>query len=132
MTAKSDVVETRTARIYMREDGIACICVAGGPEQTRADVENSMSHVARLSKGTPCPLLMDIRESNGIDREGRHYSASDGVGRHITGMAILIKSSFSRVMGNFWLRTTNPLFPTQLFTSEQKAVDWLKQHDEAK
>ncbi len=125
MTEKSEVIETRTAYIWMREDGVVCINVIAGFEQTRADVENSMSHVAKLSEGRPCPLLMDIRESKGIDREGRHYSASEAVGKHITGMALLIQSPFSRVMGNLWLRTTHPSFPTQLFTSEQKAVEWL-------
>ena len=126
MIKHSEVIETRTARIWLQQDGIVCIKVIANSEQTRADVENSMLIVAKIGEGKKLPLLMDITESKGIDREGRHYSASDGVGKHITGMAVLINSSFSRVMGNFWLRTTKPVFPTQLFTSEQKAIEWLK------
>lgn len=121
-----NVIETHTARIWITDGGILRILVVAGSEQTQADVEESMSHVAELRKAKKLPLLMDIRESNGIDREGRQYSASDGVGQHITGMAVLMNSVFSRVMGNFWIRTTQPLFPTQLFTSEEKAIEWLK------
>lgn len=126
MTVVSEAVETRTARIFIRSDGIISITVLAGSEQTRPDIEESMSQVSRLSNGKKMPLLMDIRESKGIDREGRQYSASVGVGKHITAMAVLMNSTFSRIMGNFWLRTTKPLFPTRLFTSEEDAVAWLR------
>ena len=129
MAEDFEVIETATAHIRMRHDGIMCVTIVSGSEQTSTDVAENIAHVATLNKGKKCPILIDITESKGIDREGRHYAASDEVSKHITGMAVLIKSPFSRVMGNLWLKTTQPSFPTQLFMSKQKAFEWLLTND---
>jgi hypothetical protein len=39
--------------------------------------------------------------------------------------AILIDSSVSRVVGNFFLGINKPAVPTKLFTNEKEAVKWL-------
>lgn len=130
MNEMSDIVETQTARIWMRPDGIAHASIIKGAEQKCGDIQENIAHVSELSRGKKVPLLMDIRESKGVDREGSRYAASEEVGKHITGMAVLVMSPFSRVMGNLWLRTTKPHFPTRLFTSEEDAIEWLKSSEE--
>ena len=41
-------------------------------------------------------------------------------------VAVLVDSSVSRVLGNVFLGFNKPAYPTQLFTSEDEAVAWLK------
>jgi hypothetical protein len=44
-------------------------------------------------------------------------------------LALLVESSFlGRMIGNVYLRVARPGIPTQLFTDESRALEWLSDH----
>lgn len=41
-------------------------------------------------------------------------------------MALLVGSSFGRMIGNLYMAVSPPRFPTRLFTDEDEATAWLR------
>ncbi len=125
MSDQVEPIKTRTARIWLGEDGIIRNIIMPGAEQTLADIQENIGSYASFGKES-YPILADLRTMKSITREGRQYAASEEAGHHITAVAMLIKSPLSKMIGNFWMRTSQPRYPTRLFTSEKEALKWLK------
>jgi len=91
------------------------------------DAEEHLISSYTLLEGIQAPPdLVDIRELKGITKEIREYFGNNPlIKKHTVRSAILTSSGISKIVGNIYLRFSKPDFPTKLFTSEEKAVDWL-------
>jgi hypothetical protein len=119
-------ITTRTAKIWLREDGIVQGVSLPKSYQTLEDAQVNAATLARAGRGEPRPWLIDIRLGQGVDRQARVYYSSEAVARLTQAVALLIGSPVSRVVANFFIGLNKLLVPTKLFTSEDKAVVWLK------
>jgi hypothetical protein len=124
-------VLTRTARVWLRDDGLiqAVVFPNRQPHGLEAAKEN-MAAIAGFAADKKRPVLIDMRAIVGINREARAYYADGGGRRVATAAALLIGSPVSRVIANFLISLNRPPIPIQLFTSEAEAVAWLKQFSE--
>lgn len=58
--------------------------------------------------------------------EGRNkYAESNYIQTYRIADAFLVKSLPLRIVANFFIKITRPKTPTQLFTDEQEAINWL-------
>ena len=62
-----------------------------------------------------------------IDKASREYLASAEATRGLLATAIIVQSSFSSFLGNFFLLVNSTNMPVRIFTSEEKAKKWLRQ-----
>ncbi|MCH2046424.1 MAG: hypothetical protein MK212_20080 [Saprospiraceae bacterium] len=71
-------------------------------------------------------FLADIRTTKRISKEVRDYL---GANQEIIALtkagALLVGSNVSRVVANLFFKFNQPAFPTQLFTNEEAAIEWL-------
>lgn len=120
----TEPITTRTARIWLRADGIiqTVVKVPDGRESV-ADAQANIAAVTTLSPDKRRPMLVDMRAVQGIEREVRDYYSSVEVS---TARALLVASPVGQVIANFFISLSKPRVPTQLFTSEADAVKWLK------
>ena len=121
-------ITTRTAKIWLRADGIVQGVSLPKSYQTLEDAQVNAAALARVCLGEPRPWLIDIRLGQGVDRQARVYYSSEAVVRftRAVAVALLIGSPVSRVVANFFISLNKMLIPTRLFTSEDQAVAWLK------
>src|SRR5262249_1732669 len=113
---------TRTAKIWLREDGLIQVVSLPGITAHLEDAKENVEAIARLAVGRRRPVLVDIRASRGLDRETRaYYSSAEGV-KSDNALALLVGSPVTRVMANFFISIHQPSVPTKLFTSEAEAV----------
>lgn len=91
-----------------------------------ADAQENSKAVLKISQGKTLGLLVDLREIRSISKEARDHFAMHNRQPGVSAIAMLIKSPLSRVVGNFFLGINMPSVPTNLFTSEEKAIAWLK------
>ena len=119
----SEVITTRAAKIWLRDDGVIHQVSLPGIKVQLADAKENVAAITQLAAEKRRPVLMDIRASLGIEREARAYYSSL---RSITARALLVESPVTRVMASFFIGFNKPLAPTKLFTSEEEAVAWLK------
>ncbi len=124
----TEPLTTRTAKIWLRADGIVQGVTLPKSYQTLEDAQVNAAALAQAGQGEPRPWLIDIRLGQGVDRQARVYYSSEAVVRftRAVAVALLIGSPVSRVVANFFIGLNKMLIPTRLFTSEDDAVVWLK------
>ena len=79
-----------------------------------------------LANGNSYPYLLDARKLRSINKEARDYFASEESEKCMVAGAILVDSSITTIIGNFFLKINKPSIPTRIFTDKEKALDWLR------
>ena len=122
---EKEVIETRVAKIRLDKNNILHIIMKDQANIELEDVKEIIKAHFKLSKAKKDQVLTDARNVKAITREARIYSAEES-SKLTSANAVLVNSSLSRVMGTLYIRINKPLYPTRLFTSEKKAIEWLK------
>ena len=125
MTATDETV-TRTVRIWIGDDGIVRMVDLPGAEEVLEDAVENLATIRNVSENKKPPIMIDIRELKSITREARKYYASEETAKFGKAIGLVIGSPMTRVIGNFFIQLNRPALPLKLFTSEDKALDWLK------
>jgi len=78
-------------------------------------------------EGNKVPLLIDIRPVRKVARNARALLGSNEVSDRwcVSGLALVIKSPISKMIGNATLSWQRPKHPTKLFTDVERAKEWL-------
>jgi len=122
----SEPVLTRTAKVWLRADGLIQAVSLPGTHEGLVDAQANMAAIAGFALDQKRPVLIDMRQMTRIEREARTYYATGGGRLVVTAVALLIGSPVSRVIANFSLALNPPPVPMRLFSSEAEAVTWLK------
>jgi hypothetical protein len=72
------------------------------------------------------PVYCDIRGMKSADKDARNYLAKEG-SSYTKGVAVMVDSPMSKIIGNIYLGLNKPTTPTRLFTDKNEAVEFLKQ-----
>jgi len=122
----SEAITTRTAKVWLRDDGIVQIAPFPNAYDMLEDAQANVAAGFKAGREQRHPLLVDIRPIKGIDREARAYYSGGSTAQMISAMALLVESPLSRILANFFIGLNKMPVPTRLFTSEAEAVAWLK------
>jgi hypothetical protein len=124
-----EVIETRTARIYLGDDGIVRIdIVLPDARITVTDSQEYSEALARVCQGKRRPILVDMRNVRSSDRASRDFANNDQGPLIISAFALLGNSLVTMMIGNLFVKLTRPPFPTRLFQNEVEVLQWLKQY----
>jgi hypothetical protein len=121
--------ETQTARINLSEGGVLIVRIRPGTHQSLEDAKMNLAMALSETGGRRRPLLIDIRNAQPLDADVRHHYSGQALVDGFSALAMLVEASpLGRIMGNVYLRVARPGIPTQLFSDEARAVEWLIQH----
>ncbi len=121
--------DTKTARIGLSESGLVIVRIRNGAYQSLADAKENLAVALSETAGRRRPLLIDIRGAQPLDADVRHHYSGQTLVEGFTALVLLIDASaLGRMMGNVYLRIARPGIPTQLFTDEARATEWLINH----
>ena len=70
-------------------------------------------------------VLADIRKNPNPDKDARDFAKNDQMNKATQALALIIGNKLSRLLGNFFLGFHKGKYPTKLFTSPEKAKEWL-------
>jgi hypothetical protein len=118
---------TKISELRYGNDGIGRAVFLPDKIITLKDLKEHFSVCAEASEGKCVPVLADIRKINHMDREARAYLTGSEVASLTKAAAVLVKLPVNTIFGNIFLEINKPSFPVRLFTSESKALEWLKQ-----
>lgn len=80
-----------------------------------------------LANNTDYPFMGFLDGLSSASKEARDFfSHGDGI-RHMKKLALLTNSPINKMVGNFFLAINKPAVPTRLFTSNEDALNWLKE-----
>ena len=120
------VIETRTSKTFLREDGIIQSELLPNVEIDLEEAKESVKAGYSVSNGEKRPVLVIFGTVKSLTREARQYFGGQETTEHTSAIALVIGSVASRVIGNFMIGLNKTPYPTRLFTSEDEAVVWLK------
>jgi hypothetical protein len=118
--------DTETARIALDDSGVVVVRIRNGAQQSLAEARENLAVAIDQTKGQRRPVLIDIRHAQALDAEARHHYSGQILSDHFSALGLLVEASpLGRMIGNVYLRIARPGVPTQLFTGETEALEWL-------
>jgi hypothetical protein len=127
MQIPNSATELKGYFTWMGGDGIARTCVKPHIDITLEHALENSKFVNSLFVDRKFPLLIDARGIKSMSYEARHHFSVRGRETNTCAFGIVIGSTISRVLGNFYLGINKPTVPTKLFENDVTAADWLKQ-----
>ena len=120
------MTETNTARIELRDKELLIVRIKDGAYQSLSDARENLATAIAEGQHRRRPLLVDIRRAQPLEAEVRHFYSGQVLVDGFSALALLVDASpFGRMMGNVYLRIARPGIPTQLFSDEARAIEWL-------
>jgi hypothetical protein len=86
------------------------------------------SEVTRFFGETELGVVHSAGSLTTIEPEVREYLASNSRYAHKIAEAFVVKNLGQRILANFYLRISRPSCPTEVFTTEEEAVKWVKMY----
>ena len=121
-----NIIETRVARTFLRQDAILQVDTFPSSEFKLSDAVECIKAQAVLANGIRRPLLVNLGKIKSIDRESRAYLGGVEAEKNVNSTALITSSPVGRIIGNFMMGLNKTLYPTRLFTEEQEALEWLR------
>ncbi|SDE61242.1 DUF7793 family protein [Cellulophaga baltica] len=78
-----------------------------------------------LQEGQSLPILCDVRGIKEINKAARSYLALEG-STLIKALAVIVDPPVSKIMWDFYIRTSNPPIPNKSCESMDEALTFLK------
>jgi hypothetical protein len=119
-------VQTRTSKIWIGADGIMYISAIPESDVVIDDAVENVAVSIKMAKGKKYPALVNMKKVRSITRDAREYFAGEEARKPVINLAMLVGSPLSEMMGNLFMKLSKPQFSTKMFTSEEKAIEWLK------
>jgi len=113
--------------VSLREDGIVLVDIKANQEIDVKDVKDVVGALEQIGNGKKYPLLIITGEYTLPTAEARAYIATAESDPYASAEAYVVKSLSQKLVGNVYLSFNKPARPTHIFTSEEKAIEWLKQ-----
>ena len=124
----NNAIEISTFFTWMGNDGICRTITKDNAEINLDNAAENTKTVTSFYSNKKFPLFIDSRSIKSITRDARKHFSTNNRDTKINAMAIMVKSSLSRVIGNFFMGLNKPQVPARLFDDETVAINWLKQY----
>jgi hypothetical protein len=118
---------TESQKISIEDSGVIVCVNLNIKRHTLAHAKQNLEAIRSLAGGVKRPVLIDIRETLSIDADARKYYSSVDYAEVQSAAALIIGSSLTRMIANFFMGLNKPLFPTKMFTDEAQAYKWLEE-----
>jgi hypothetical protein len=107
------------------DDGIIRVRIQKKVNITVEDLRLMYRTMEHLASGSEKLIFVDASEEFTVDKEVFDYARSQSGGR--IGTAILISNPISRSLINTYITVMKPESRFKIFTSEEKAIEWLRE-----
>ena len=112
--------------VALRSDGLAWVKIRNDDEVDVEQVKQIVGALRELGEGKKFPMLVTSSKHTVPTAEARAYVASAGSNPYASAEAYVLQSFSQKLVGNVYMKLNKPVRPTWMFTSETKAVEWLK------
>jgi hypothetical protein len=120
-------IEYPHSTIILRDDGILELHAAKDHTYTIDDVKENVDAFGRLTSKRKAPVLIIGGSFSTLEAETRKFMASEESLKYSAAEAFYLTSLPQKILINFYIKFDKPLVPTRIFTSMDKANEWLKE-----
>lgn len=124
--SRESVVATRTAEIWLGDDGFVHVKPFARTQQDLPDAVDNMAAIVRASAGQRRHLVIHWQEASSLTPACRSYYMSPEVLEKHMAVAVVTSSMLGRILGNLMMGMTNRV-RVRLFDDEKPAGEWLNE-----
>ncbi len=111
-------------KVWLGDDGILRIQYPPDSHMTLEAMHYIYDQHVRITTEKR-PVLVYAESVASAEYEAQQFASSLQVVELTACVAIIVKSVFTRAMGELFMRFHKPPYPTRIFNDEEKAVEWL-------
>ena len=119
-------ITTSIAEMVVDEDGIVRLKIKDNAYITIDHIKENHTAFKQLLGDNQILLLIDSIVKYKFTKQARIYTASKHIEINRVATAFLVDSFAGRIIVNFYIWFNRPSVTTRIFTSEEKALNWLK------
>jgi hypothetical protein len=120
-------IATSVCRFRLDLEGLVLATMVEGARFEPEDARAAVAATWRIAGERRRPVLVDSRGVRHQSREARAYFAGPEAAKRVSAVAVVVGSPVSRMIGSFFLRTSDHRIPTRLFDDEAPAREWLRE-----
>lgn len=124
-TKPTTAIELGYATVSLRKDGIINTDIKIKDAVTLSQAKELLEAYLKVGDHKKLPHLFTVSKFVIMEKEVMEF-ISNTANKYGKADAFVIHSLPQRIIGNFYLQFHKPSVPTKLFTSQAKAVIWLK------
>ncbi len=113
------------ARIWLGDDGIVRIKYPDNFHITMDVMESVYQQHVEITTDKR-PIMADAGSVATVDYDAQQFVSTDKAAALTSALAVIVKSAFTRAMGEMFMMFYKPPFPTRMFNREEDALEWLK------
>jgi hypothetical protein len=116
-------IERDLYRVSRAPDDVVEVEWAAGIEISGDLARSVTADMVEVSEGSQLAVCVYMGGTRGLDRDARmHFQTFDGA----SAVALIVSSSVSRVIANFFTGLSKPAIPIRVFDSNDTARTWLR------
>lgn len=127
---KSNPIDIRSAKIWIEEPDILWFEEKKGIHINLSDAIETIEIAKNLAGERKFLILGDIRNILSMTKEAKDFFSQKNNTSFMRCIAIIVKSSGSKIAANLYLKVVKQDFPIRLFSSVEDAVMWLRSHNQ--
>ena len=113
--------------VWLDEDGFLHVRYPQDFNLTLDVMERVHEHRLEII-GRPCPVLVYAETVASAEYEAQQFASREDVAALVLGMAVIVKSVFTRAMADLFMRFHKPPYPCRFFKDEESALLWLREY----
>jgi hypothetical protein len=113
------------AKIWLGEDGIVRIKYPDNCHITMEIMESVFEQHLQITTDKR-PILADCGTVASVDYDAQQFVSNDERAALTSALAVIVKSAFTRAMGQMFMMFHKPPYPTRMFQHEEDALEWLR------
>lgn len=112
------------AKIWLEQDGILRIKYPENFHITMDVMESIYQQHVEITTDKR-PILADCGSVASVDYDAQQFVSTDKAAVLTTALAVVVKSAFTRAMGEMFMMFHKPPYPTRMFQRKEDALEWL-------
>lgn len=112
--------------VELRTDGIVHVKISSTEEIDLPAAKKIIAAIGGKCRDSKRPLLLSSKNFAAPTPEARAYMAMAESNPFSSASAYIARSLAEKLITNAYIRFNKPARPTRMFTSETKALEWLK------
>lgn len=121
-----DPIETRTATVFLLKENFVKMVMKQDVLLDLADMQENHAAENKINNHQPHVILIDTRNNSISTDEARKFSSSEETAHYRIALAFLFDGISGRIIANSYVNLYQPKMPTQKFTEETQAIQWLE------
>lgn len=120
-------ITTSIAKLVLEEPQIIRAIILEGADFEVLDVKEMLEKSTELANGKKYCYLADVRSTTARgSKEARAYAADNQYQKNRIADAIIVRTTATKLLANFYIQFHKPKVKTRMFTNEEQAMEWLK------